>query len=116
MMRHTEYGADLLSKAPSLHKYIPPVRHHHEWFDGSGYPDGLQGNAIPLASSIISIADTYDAMTSDRPYRNAFSEAKTFGELESFSGMQFDPELIKEFIKIMERHVVGRSRNVSATK
>jgi len=113
MMRHTEYGADLLSKAPSLHKYIPPVRHHHEWFNGSGYPDGLQGDAIPLAASIISIADTYDAMTSDRPYRNAFSEAKTFGELESFSGRQFEPELIKEFIKIMERHVVGRSRNVS---
>ena len=112
MMRHTEYGADLLSKAPSLHKYIPPVRHHHEWFDGSGYPDGLQGDAIPLAASIISIADTYDAMTSDRPYRNAFSDAKTFGELESFSGRQFDPELIEVFIRIMERHVVGRSRNV----
>ncbi|OGW30148.1 MAG: hypothetical protein A2X56_13185 [Nitrospirae bacterium GWC2_57_13] len=111
MMRHTEYGADLLSKAPSLHKYIPPVRHHHEWFNGSGYPDGLQGDAIPLAASIISVADTYDAMTSNRPYRDAFSEAKTFGELESFSGRQFNPELVKVFIRIMERHVVGRSQN-----
>ncbi len=114
MMRHTEYGAELLSKAPSLHKYIPPVRHHHEWFNGSGYPDGLQGDAIPLAASIISIADTYDAMTSNRPYRNAFSEANTFDELESFSGRQFNPELIKVFIRIMERHVVQRSLNVNA--
>jgi HD-GYP domain-containing protein (c-di-GMP phosphodiesterase class II) len=114
MMRHTEYGTDLLSKAPSLQKYIPPVRHHHEWFNGSGYPDGLQGDAIPLAASIISIADTYDAMTSDRPYRNAFSDDKTFGELESFSGRQFDPELIKVFIRLMEKHVMGRTQNASA--
>ena len=109
MMRHTEYGADLLSKAPSLHKYIPPVRHHHEWFNGSGYPDGLHGDAIPLAASIISIADTYDAMTSNRPYRDAFSEAKTFGEIESFSGKQFNPELVKVFIMIMEKHVMGKT-------
>jgi len=113
MMRHTEYGAELLSKAPSLHKYILPVRHHHEWFNGSGYPDGLQGDTIPLAASIISISDTYDAMMSNRPYRNAFSETKTFGELESFSGRQFNPELIKVFIRLMERHVGGRPRNVS---
>ncbi len=114
MMRHTEYGAELLSKAPSLHKYILPVRHHHEWFNGSGYPDGLQGEVIPLPAAIISVADTYDAMMSNRPYRNAFSETKTFGELESFSGSQFNPELIKVFIRIMERRVVRRPLNVSA--
>ena len=114
MMRHTEYGADLLRKAPALHKYIPAVRHHHEWFDGSGYPDGLQGDAIPLAVSIITIADSYDAMTSDRPYRDSFSDAKTFDELESFSGRQFNPELIKVFIRLMVKHVMGRSRNLSA--
>ena len=108
MMRHTEYGADLLSKAPALQKYIPAVRHHHEWFDGSGYPDGLQGDAIPLAASIITIADAYDAMTSNRPYRNSFSDAKTFDELESFSGRQFNPELIKVFLRLMEKHVMGR--------
>jgi HD-GYP domain-containing protein (c-di-GMP phosphodiesterase class II) len=114
MMRHIEYGVDLLSKAPSLHKYILPVRHHHEWFNGSGYPDGLHGDAIPLASSIITIADTYDAMTSDRPYRTAYSEGRTFGELERCSGTQFNPELIKVFIKVMEKHIVGRSQNVNA--
>ena len=114
MMRHTEYGADLLRKAPALHKYIPAVRHHHEWFDGSGYPDGLQGDAIPLAVSIITIADSYDAMTSNRPYRDPFSDAKTFDELERFSGRQFNPELIKVFIRLMVKHVMGRSRNLSA--
>lgn len=114
MMRHTEYGAELLSKAPSLHKYILPVRHHHEWFNGSGYPDGLQGEAIPLPASIITIADTYDAMMSNRPYRNAFSETEAFVELESCSGIQFNPQLIKVFIRIMEKHAVARPRNVSA--
>jgi HD-GYP domain-containing protein (c-di-GMP phosphodiesterase class II) len=111
-MRHIEYGVDLLSKAPSLHKYILPVRHHHEWFNGTGYPDGLYGDSIPLASSIITIADTYDAMTSDRPYRNAYTEAMTFGELERCAGTQFNPDLIKVFIRTMERHAVGRSQNV----
>jgi HD-GYP domain-containing protein (c-di-GMP phosphodiesterase class II) len=114
MMRHIEYGVDLLSKAPSLHKYILPVRHHHEWFNGAGYPDGLYGDAIPLASSIITIADTYDAMTSDRPYRDAYSEARTLGELGRCSGSQFNPDLIKVFIRIMERHIVGRTQNVNA--
>ncbi len=113
MLRHTEYGADLLRKAPALHKYIPAVRHHHEWFNGSGYPDGLQGDAIPLAVSIITIADSYDAMTSNRPYRNSFTDAQTFEELESFSGRQFNPELIKVFIRLMEKHVIGRAQNVS---
>jgi putative nucleotidyltransferase with HDIG domain len=114
MMRHIEYGVDLLSKAPSLHKYILPVRHHHEWFNGAGYPDGLHGDAIPLASSIITIADTYDAMTSDRPYRDAYSEARTLGELGRCSGSQFNPDLIKVFIRIMERRILGRTQNVNA--
>jgi HD-GYP domain-containing protein (c-di-GMP phosphodiesterase class II) len=114
MMRHTEYGAELLSNAPSLLKYVPPVRHHHEWFDGSGYPDRLRGEAIPLAAAIISIADTYDAMTSNRPYRHALSEAKTLGELESCSGKQFNPELIKVFIVTMEKHVAKRALNACA--
>jgi len=108
MMRHAEYGADLLRKAPSLHKFIPAVMHHHEWFNGGGYPDGLQGDAIPLTASIISIADTYDAMMSDRPYRNAFSETEAFGELESFSGRQFNPEFVGVFIRIMVTNVAGR--------
>jgi HD-GYP domain-containing protein (c-di-GMP phosphodiesterase class II) len=71
MTRHAEYGAAILGAAPSLRLYIPAVRHHHEWFDGTGYPDGLGGSRIPLHASIIAIADAFDAMTSDRPYRDA---------------------------------------------
>ena len=73
MMQHVEHGASILSWAPSLAKYIPSTRHHHEWYNGQGYPDGLQGDDIPLFAAIISIADAFDAMTSDRVYRRALS-------------------------------------------
>lgn len=105
MMRHTEYGAEILSKAPSLQKYIPPVRHHHEWFNGKGYPDGLKGDAIPLFASIIAITDTYDAMTSNRPYRGAISDLETLEELHKCAGKQFHPELVKAFTRIMDRQI-----------
>ena len=105
MMRHTEYGADILRKAPSLQKYIPPVRHHHEWFNGKGYPDGLKGDAIPLLAAIIAITDTYDAMTSDRPYRNALTEIETLEELLNCAGKQFHPDLVKVFTRIMDKRI-----------
>jgi putative nucleotidyltransferase with HDIG domain len=107
MMRHTEYGGDILSKAPSLHKYIPAVRHHHEWFNGRGYPDGLKGDAIPLLAAIIAITDTYDAMTSSRPYRSAISELRTLEELRSCSGTQFHPDLVKVFLRLMDTRIVA---------
>src|SRR5512143_738665 len=106
MMRHTEYGAAILSKASSLQKYIPPVRHHHEWFNGKGYPDGLKGDAIPLFASIIAISDTYDAMTSNRPYRNAISERETLEELMDCAGKQFHPDLVKVFTRIMDKRII----------
>ncbi len=105
MMRHTEYGADILSKAPSLQKYIPPVRHHHECFNGKGYPDGLRGDAIPLFAAIIAISDTYDAMTSNRPYRSALSELRTLEELTACAGTQFNPDLVKVFTSIMDKQI-----------
>ncbi len=111
MMRHTEYGADILSKAPSLRKYIPPVRHHHEWYNGAGYPDGLRGNEIPLFAAIISISDAFDAMTSNRTYRNALSETEALRELNNSSGKQFNPELMKYFMKIMEEHNMSEPLN-----
>jgi putative nucleotidyltransferase with HDIG domain len=73
------------------------VRHHHENYDGSGYPDGLSGLAIPVGARIIMIADTADAMTTDRPYRNALSYDELVAELERYSGSQFDPGLVKAF-------------------
>jgi putative nucleotidyltransferase with HDIG domain len=102
MMRHPEYGAEILTKAQSLFKYIPPVRHHHEWFDGSGYPDGLAGDRIPVAAAIVSLADAYDAMTSDRPYRTAMTREEALAKIAEFSGKQFDPAIVRVFLKIID--------------
>jgi putative nucleotidyltransferase with HDIG domain len=103
MMRHPEYGAEILSKAPSLLKYIPAVKHHHEWFDGTGYPDGLAGDKIPKAAAIISLADVYDAMTSDRPYRKALSREEAQDEIAALGGRQFDPEISAVFISLLKK-------------
>ncbi len=97
MARHTEDGMNIISKAPSLAKYIPAVRHHHEWYNGKGYPDGLAGDEIPLHASIISIADSFDAMTSNRPYRKSRSEAEALKEILRCSGTQFNPRLVEVF-------------------
>jgi putative nucleotidyltransferase with HDIG domain len=103
MKRHAEYGAELLSKAPSLYKYIPAVRHHHEWYDGSGYPDGLSRDRIPKVAAIISLADAFDAMTSDRPYRRALSREEALDIIARNSGRQFHPELTAVFLRLMKK-------------
>lgn len=101
MMRHVGYGADILDKASSLRKYIPAVRHHHERQDGKGYPDGLAGESIPLFAAIIAIADTFDAMTSDRPYRKAFSHKGALQEIIRVAGTQLRPDLVEIFVRVM---------------
>jgi len=103
MMRHTEYGASILEAAPSLRDYIPAVKHHHEWFDGSGYPDGLKGDNIPLHAAIIAIADSFDAMTTDRPYRNALAPEQALQEISCCAGKQFHPALTDIFLKIAKQ-------------
>ena len=75
------------------------IRHHHETYAGTGYPDGLEGDSIPQGSRIIMIADAYDAMTSDRPYRKALTHEQAIEELERFSGYQFDPIIVRVVVK-----------------
>jgi len=99
---HPEDGAEILNKVKPLQKYVEPVKHHHEYYNGKGYPDGLDGEGIPLYAAIISIADTYDAMTSTRPYRKALSKEEACKELEKGAGKQFHPDLVKAFLRAME--------------
>jgi putative nucleotidyltransferase with HDIG domain len=102
MIHHVEYGASILEKAPSLRKYIPAVRHHHERQDGKGYPDGLSDESIPRFASIIAVADTFDAMTSDRPYRKAFSKEEALRELVHVAGTQLRADLVAVFVGLID--------------
>lgn len=100
--RHPVIGVGLVDPLGLPAEVSMAVRHHHEWWDGRGYPDGLYGNQIPLVARIVSVSDAYDAMTSDRPYRSALPQAVAVDELRRFSGTQFDPVLVKEFLCIVE--------------
>lgn len=99
---HCEQGASILSRASSLQRYIPAIRHHHEWFDGRGYPDGLRENDIPLHAAIIAVADAYDAMTSVRPYKLSRSHEDALQELQRYSGTQFNPLIVEAFMSAMD--------------
>jgi putative nucleotidyltransferase with HDIG domain len=100
MESHAVKSAELVATISNLRGYVEKcVRHHHENFDGSGYPSGLSGRDIPIGARIILVADTTDAMTTDRPYRKALSYERLLEELEKYSGTQFDPEVVAAFKK-----------------
>jgi putative nucleotidyltransferase with HDIG domain len=98
---HTKTGASILNYIKSFKDLVPAVYHHHEQFDGDGYPDGIKGTAIPLHARIIAIADTFDAMTSSRSYRKALSLRTALSELERNRGVQFDPDITDIFLEIL---------------
>ncbi len=100
--RHPEIGARLLQPLGVARAVADVVCHHHERWDGGGYPDGLRGEEIPLAARIVALADAYDAMTSWRPYRAALAPEAVRAELERGAGSHFDPELAKEFLALIE--------------
>jgi response regulator RpfG family c-di-GMP phosphodiesterase len=100
--RHPVYGRDILDPIKFLHPLVPGVHLHHERWDGRGYPLGLKGNDVPLIARIIAVADTYDAMTSDRAYRRALPHEVAVGEIERCSGTQFDPEVAHDFTSGLE--------------
>lgn len=101
IMSHPVKGAEILERISLLVGIIPAVKHHHEKYDGTGYPDRLKGEDIPLAARIISIADAYDAMRSTRTYRNTLDDDFALNELRKFSGTQFDPDIVNIFLNIM---------------
>jgi putative two-component system response regulator len=98
---HSVIGSDIVSRLKVFHDEEALIRHHHEWYDGSGYPDGLKKETIPLGARIIMIADAYDAMTSTRPYRIALSPIETRQIIQENAGNQFDPHLVETFLKIV---------------
>ncbi len=102
MKTHPVIGAEIVKHLYGM-DLAPIVKHHHEWYNGKGYPDGLKGEQIPLEARIIAVADTYDAMTSSRPYRDGLSHEVAFEEILRFSNIQFDPEVVKVFVEESEK-------------
>ncbi len=103
MKTHVTRGWEIIQMVPGLSWALPVVRGHHERWDGTGYPDGLKGEGIPLLARIVAVADAFDAMTSDRPYRRGMTPAVAFAELESGAGRQFDPQCVAAFVRARPR-------------
>ena len=109
---HTSKGAAILRDFSSIPDIVDGANYHHERYDGKGYPAGLVGEEIPLIARIIGVADAYDAMNSDRVYRKAFPKDKIISELKENSGLQFDPEIVKIMLDLLEHNAFGDSKDM----
>jgi len=107
MQDHVKVGVRILEPIPGFHEALPIVAQHHEWFDGSGYPDGLAGESISLHARILAVADCYDAMVSDRPYRTGLLKGQALEILRGRSGTQFDPLVIQVFMRLIATGQLG---------
>jgi putative two-component system response regulator len=101
MRDHVQIGVRIIEPIPCLHDALPMVAQHHKWFDGSGYPAGAAGQDIDLRARILAIADCYDAMVSDRPYRKGLTPPQAIQTLQSRSGTQFDPQILEIFMRLI---------------
>lgn len=111
MKKHPEYGVEIMQPVKAFETILPAMLHHHERYDGRGYPHGLEGENIPLSARILCVADCFDAMTSDRPYRKGLDVEIAVGELAKNKSTQFDPLLVDIFLKLVDR---GRVQPVLA--
>ena len=107
--KHTVLGGRLLARIRLWEDLAPLVHHHHEWWDGSGYPDGLSGDAIPLESRIIGVCEAFDAITSDMSYKEAAPFELAVHEIESGAGTQFDPDGVSAFLEVVRSGVISPS-------
>lgn len=106
LMQHPSWGADIIRPVDSLKEILPIVLHHHERYDGTGYPAGLKGDEIPLLARILTVADSFDAMTSSRPYKRRKTFEAAIQELTEYSGTQFHPEVIEAFIRALKKEKI----------
>jgi len=102
--KHPVISETILKPIAEFKDILGIIRHHHEWYNGEGYPDGIRGEKIPLGARIITIVDSYNAMRTNRPYRKAMPKEDALNIIEKMSGKQFDPELAKVFVKIIKAH------------
>lgn len=111
MKNHPMVGEEILGHIKKLENALPAMKYHHERVDGKGYPEGLSGDEIPLLAKIIAVSDTFDAITTDRPYRRALSDEEAIEELKSNAGTQFDEEVVKAFIESYESGKIKKRKN-----
>lgn len=100
---HPLRGAEILANIRDFDGCVAGVKHHHEHYDGSGYPDGLKGGDIPVIAAVIAVADVYDAMTSDRPYRKGLNNEHAITEIHNYSGVWFDPKVVRAFEALIDQ-------------
>jgi two-component system cell cycle response regulator len=105
MRRHTIIGERILMAAPSLRSVAKLVRSSHERWDGGGYPDGLARDEIPLGARVVAVCDAFDAMTTNRPYRQRVNQPAALTELQACAGTQFDPDVVRAFVRVLTREL-----------
>ncbi len=110
MKTHPTLGAKIIERIPDLHQALPIVRSHHERWDGHGYPDGLKGEDIPRLARIVAVADAFDAMVFDTPYRRGQPVEIAFAEIEKHQGGQFDPDVVTAFLQVRDKVVEEMDR------
>ncbi|WP_449240319.1 HD domain-containing phosphohydrolase [Desulfoscipio gibsoniae] len=106
--KHPTIGVDILDSMQNMKNILTVIKHHHERFDGTGYPDRLEGDSIPLLSRVLAVADSFDAMTSDRSYRKAFPMEKAIAEIEKNVATQFDPQVVSSFMNLVQEQYISK--------
>jgi len=106
MKQHTLRGVEILKHIPEFEECLDGVKYHHERYDGTGYPDGLKGEEIPMIAAILAVADTMDAMTSDRPYRKGLSKEVAISEIKRNAGIQFNPVVVRALLELYEQNKI----------